>query len=169
MKRTTPDGNVKKFGVLAKLGALLAAIAKPFRRKSKPSRTLLQTLQPKNKEPERKVSLRGIGKAARALRKQRRRHIKGSFLRLLQAKPMGAGRVDARGAVWRQLFESFRASWERAERGGGTVRLGRRAQKRSRRLARLLEVRVMKRAKRELRDVDVLRMTAALRQAGGAR
>lgn len=167
MKRSTVDGGVKSFRILPALAALAAAIAKPFRRKPKPTvyETALVDHPSRGHVGTRAPSLRGIGKASRQLRRARRRHILGSFTRLLAHKPMGVG---PEASAWRAIMAKYAAHWQERAASSRTVRLGRRAQKRSARLYRRREVAIMRRAKREARALDVGNLLRVLVKSGGA-
>jgi len=144
------------FRIIPALAALAATVKGWFRRKTK--KTVLQLLAPKETAQTRGPSLRGNGKASRALRKARRRRILSSFTRFIARKPIGWGAVEGPGVQWRKGLAQWQALFDERSSGSTTVRLGRRAQKRS---ARLKYAKKVKAWKRE-RNVDPRGLVAAL-------
>jgi hypothetical protein len=90
-------------------------------------------------------TLRGNGKASRALRKHRRRLIARSFTRFFARRPIGEGAIDERGAAWSAGMQSWQAGWANAAKEGSTVYLGRRAAKAQALVAKLKRRAAMKR------------------------
>lgn len=159
-----------KLGILPKLAALAAAIAKPFRRK--PKVKTYEAAAPVDKDAPRPPSLKGTGKASRALRKARRLQMRKSFSRLLAHKPMPAvvarvlakdeaerteadARVLAAAIAWQEAYDRHVKYMDIASREGGTVRKGSRAAKRTARLNYRLKVRAWKKAHREALDAAI--------------
>lgn len=148
--------------ILPAIAALAAAIARPFKRKAKKALRSYETAPPPEVAAKGAPSLHGIGKASAALRRRRRRRIFHRFSRLLAHKPIGWGAVGDPGKVWRVGLMMFCARWDKRADESTTVRLGRRGQKRAARLVRKREVRIMRKAKRDLAAVDVAQLRRAL-------
>jgi hypothetical protein len=131
------------FRIAPALAALGALLKKPFQRKAKKgaAKTYEVPLAEEARDA-RGPSLRGTGKASRALRRRRRWVIAHSFTRLLAAKPIGAASVGPLGARWRRAVASFGKRWD--AQGRKPLRLGRRAQKRAARFRYALKVRAWK-------------------------
>jgi len=103
--------------------ALISLVMGVFGRK--PKKKIYQAPSPKTSDaPATGPSLRGNGKASRALRKRRRFLISRSFTRFYARKPIGEGAVGPLGVEWRVGLQQWRDGWAGARKNSTTVRRG---------------------------------------------